>query len=1204
MMMNRLKWMGVILMLCSLWTYSGINGYAAKGGNAIFGYTQLSGKWKQEKEGKMKGEAIKKSPALLVSVDNRGGYAEYESTITAEELSSFLLGTDERGGGGFEVQFDVKNNEISLLSRSKERDLKKVRHTLESKKDYSIMLRTDRGTTSLWVDGQQIMDRVKTGTIMGHYGFLVAKGKGLFRQATVNEWRSNLDGMEVEDWKLTKDGLESEGGGQPLMSATKARGVAFEARLHLNQPDSSASLIFRGDARGTAGWKIEVDGKGDQIRLMDSKSGKTLQSVSAKIQEDTLYHIKIVDEGEKVKVFWKEGDEPLLTEENLDPAEGYLGIMADKGTVLQDVRVSGLEGNLEGWTSDRGEWLSHLQGVMGRSDGEDNAFRMSTTEGDDFILEGDVTIHEDTPYGTAGFIFRSNGVSGYMLQIDPNLGRVRLLDLQGDRTIGEMERDLSPGATHHVELHAVGSSIKVYVDGYDEPVIDVTDTAYSGGRFGLNTYNGSAIFQNVYATPHEDYFNELYRPQYHYTQARGDASDPNGLVYYEGEYHLFHQDGGKWAHAVSTDLVHWKRLPIAIPWNEMGHAWSGSAVIDHDNSSGLFPVEGSGMIAYYTSFNPSKPNGDQKVGMAYSRDKGRTWQFYDGNPIIPNIGEFYGSAGWDFRDPKVVRDEDRDQWVMVISGGDHIRFFTSKNLLDWEMIESFGYGDYVRGGVWECPDFFKLPVDGDEDNQKWVLSISMGANPKTEGSDTEYFIGSFDGEKFVSDHPAGTVLKQEFGKEMYATMSFSDIPDEDGRRISMGWMSNWDYPFAYPTSPWNGQMSLPREWSLKTNASGDVRMVQSAVDELKKLRVGTKTFGGITLTPDSEDPLSQETGIAYEVVADLEMIGEDTAFEIGLRKSREQETMIGFNRSEGKIYFDRSKSGESDFSEKFSKRHEAELDPIDGRLKLRMFVDGSSVEVFAGDGEVAFSNLIFPDGASDGMSLRVTSGRVKVQQFDVHPLKNVWKEGGKDHLQMDHDRITLRKGESHTLSVRSTSKSAISWSSSNQEAVAVKETKKGEAEITMKGSGRSIITAKSKGGKLIGETIVDSLDTYAIQEGSRGLSTNPSAKNGSKVVMGHPLQLWDFHALPEGGYKVTTADTGKALDASGSSKGDAVQLWDYLGYKNQQWRLTPHGDGSYSFNAINSGRSLRPSEDPMRNEVELDGVGVIQAARWRMIEAH
>ena len=541
---------------------------------------------------------------------------------------------------------------------------------------------------------------------------------------------------------------------------------------------------------------------------------------------------------------------------------------------------------------------------------------------------------------------------------------------------------------------------------------------------------------------------------------------------------------------------------------------------------------------------------------------------------------------------------------MVISGGDHIRFFTSKNLLDWEMIESFGYGDYVRGGVWECPDFFKLPVDGDEDNQKWVLSISMGANPKTEGSDTEYFIGSFDGEKFVSDHPAGTVLKQEFGKEMYATMSFSDIPDEDGRRISMGWMSNWDYPFAYPTSPWNGQMSLPREWSLKTNASGDVRMVQSAVDELKELRGGTKTFGGITLTPDSEDPLSQETGIAYEIVADLEMIGEDTAFEIGLRKSREQETMIGFNRSEGKIYFDRSKSGEIDFSDKFSKRHEAELDPVDGRLKLRMFVDGSSVEVFAGDGEVAFSNLIFPDGASDGMSLLVTSGKVKVHQFDVHPLKNVWKEGGEDHLQMDHDRIALRKGESHTLSVRSTSKSAISWSSSNQEAVAVKETKKGEAEITMKGSGRSIITAKSKGGKLIGETIVDSLDTYAIQEGIRGLSTNPSAQNGSKVVIGHPLQLWDFHSLPEGGYKVTTTDTGKALDASGSSKGDAVQLWEYFGYKNQQWRLTPHGDGSYSFNAINSGRSLRPSEDPMSNEVELDGVGVIQAARWRMIEAH
>lgn len=463
-MMNKFKWMGVILMLCSLWTYSGLRSSAAKEGNVIFGYTQLSGKWKQEQEGKMKGEAMKKSPALMVSVDKRGGYAEYESTITAEELASFLLGADERGVGGFEVQLDVKGNGISLISRSDEKVLEKVRHTLKSKKDYSIMLRTERGTTSLWVDGQQVMDRVKTGAITGHYGFLVDKGKGLFRQATVNEWRSNLDGVELEGWKLTKDGLESEGGDRPLMSATKAGSVAFEARLHLNQAASSASLIFRGDAAGRKGLRIKVDGKGDQILLMDSKSEKTLQSVSVKIQEDILYHVKIVDEGEKVKVFWQEGDEPLLIEEHLDPSEGYLGVTADTGTVLQDVRVSGLEGNLEGWTSERGEWLSHLQGVIGSSDGEDNAFRMSTTKEDVFILEGDVTIHEDSPYGTAGLIFRSNGVSGYMLQLDPNLGRVRLLDLEGDRTIGEMERDLAPGATHHVELHAVGSSIKVYVD--------------------------------------------------------------------------------------------------------------------------------------------------------------------------------------------------------------------------------------------------------------------------------------------------------------------------------------------------------------------------------------------------------------------------------------------------------------------------------------------------------------------------------------------------------------------------------------------------------------------------------------------------------------------------------------------------------------------------------------------------------------------
>ncbi|TYO69852.1 beta-fructosidase [Rossellomorea marisflavi] len=1200
---NIFRWMGVILMLGSLWTLSGTSGSAAKGDDAIFGYVPLSGDWKQGKKGNVDGEARKKAPALMVSADKKGGYAEYETAITADKSASFILGADERGEGGVEIQFNVKKDSVILMSRSDGEVLKKIKHALRSKKEVSIKVRTDGTTASLWLDGDQVMQGVETGPVHGHHGFLVEKGKAHFRQTTVSEWRANLDGVKIgsKGWALTPGGLKSVKTNQQLLSDTKAEDFSFETRLYLTEPDSSASLIFGIDATGEGGWQVEVDEKRDLIRLVDLKGGKTLQSVSTGIQEDILYHVKIVAESGKVHVFWGEDPGPLLTDEEVGTTEGYLGFAAEKGAVFQDARVSGLEGNLEGWTPDRGEWLPHLQGVMGTSDGEDNAFRMATTVGNDFILEGDVTIQDDSSYGTAGLIFRSDGASGYMLQVDPNLDRIRLLDLKGDRTIGESKRELSPGQTHHVELHVVGASIKVYVDGYEEPAIDVVDSAYSEGRFGLNVYNGSAIFQHVYATPHEEYYSELYRPQYHYTQARGYASDPNGLVYYKGEYHLFHQDGGKWAHAVSTDLVHWKRLPIAIPWNEMGHAWSGSAVIDHDNSSGLFPEQGSGMIAYYTSFNPSKPNGDQKVGLAYSKDEGRSWQFHERNPIIPNIGEFYDSGGWDFRDPKVVRDEERDQWVMVISGGDHIRFFTSKNLIDWEMIDSFGYGDYVRGGVWECPDFFPLAVDGDEGNQKWVLSISMGANPKTDGSDTEYFIGSFDGKKFVSDHPAGTVLKNEYGKEMYATMSFSDIPKEDGRRISLGWMSNWDYPFAYPTSPWNGQMSIPREWELKTLADGEVRMVQRPIGELKGIRGNKTSFGVISLSPDSKNPLAGTTGIAYEIEADIELLEDDSGFEIGLRESGDQETLVGFEGAGQTMYVDRSRSGEVDFSEKFSTRHEAGMDPADRRVKLRIFVDGSSVEVFAGDGEIAFSNLIFPDGASDGMSLTSTIGNIKVHQFDVYPLDTVWKEANGERLQMDHDRLSLKKGERHTLSVRSDSSSAIHWSSSNPEAVEVRDKGTGEADITMKGSGRSIITAKTKGGKLKGETVVDSREAYTISRGVQGLALESPVENGSTVLMGDPVQRWEFSLRPGGGYSVTAIDSGKVLDSSGSMRGDALQVWDDLGYRNQQWEVTPLGDGTFAFNVLNSGRSLGAVDEAHGGGVVLHEVGMEKRRGWRII---
>lgn len=558
------------------------------------------------------------------------------------------------------------------------------------------------------------------------------------------------------------------------------------------------------------------------------------------------------------------------------------------------------------------------------------------------------------------------------------------------------------------------------------------------------------------------YYNEIYRPQYHYTPIRGSASDPNGLVYFEGEYHLFHQDGGTWAHAVSKDMLNWKRLPIALPWNDHGHVWSGSAVADMTNASGLFGDSGGkGLIAYYTSFNPDSPNGNQRIGLAYSKDQGRTWEYSKEHPIvIENPGKGGNEAGnWDFRDPKVIRDDENNRWVMVVSGGDHIRFYTSTNLLDWTLTDNWGYGDYVRGGVWECPDLFQLPVDGTS-QKKWVMMISTGANPKTGGSDAEYFIGHLTADgKFVNDNPAGEVLRTDFGKEFYASMSFANMPDH--RTVMMAWMTNWDYPFAFPTSNWKGELTIPREVSLVTTKDG-IRMVQSPIKELESLRKPLYSTSNKSVSPSSGNLLKGIISGAYEIEAEIEIPEASTVTEFGfnIREGANQKTVVGYQASDSRMFVDRTASGETEFSNLFSKKHEAPTQMENNRIKMRILVDESSVEAFGNDGKVVFSDVIFPDPVSRAMSFYVKGGNVNVVSLKVHQLQSVWNADipSKAQIKMDTRVRELGVGESDTLQAMveygpGLGVQPLKWNSSNNEVIA----------IDLVDNSHAVIKAKKKG---------------------------------------------------------------------------------------------------------------------------------------------
>ncbi|WP_379134228.1 glycoside hydrolase family 32 protein [Paenibacillus sp. sgz500958] len=475
-----------------------------------------------------------------------------------------------------------------------------------------------------------------------------------------------------------------------------------------------------------------------------------------------------------------------------------------------------------------------------------------------------------------------------------------------------------------------------------------------------------------------NYYTELYRPQYHLSPETGNMSDPNGMVYFEGEYHQFYQNSGQWGHAVSTDLIHWMHLPVALMRDSLGEIWSGSAVVDWNNTSGFFDGK-PGLVAIFTHFQ----GGTQSQSIAYSADKGRTWTKYEGNPVIPNPGLK------DFRDPKVFWHEDSKSWVMVVSVDNRVRFYTSPNLKQWEMTGEFGQDQGSHAAVWECPDLFELPVEGTS-SKKWVLAVSIGNNTATKGSTAQYFVGSFDGKTFKNENPPSQVLWTDYGKDFYAAVSYSDIPESDGRRIYVGWMSNWRYPFNMPTGPRKGNMSIPRVLTLKDIQGKGLRLSQEPVKELENLRGKGVVLKAQDLAKGT-NPLSVLKGTSYELDTEF-TVSQDALFGLKLRMGESQETVIMYDASSSTLTLDRPRSGESAFEAGFAEKISAPLKAEDGRIKLRFYVDESTLEIFSGDGTTVLSSLVFPDATSNGLSVFLTQGKATLERAVFYPMKTVWRD--------------------------------------------------------------------------------------------------------------------------------------------------------------------------------------------------------------------
>lgn len=483
-------------------------------------------------------------------------------------------------------------------------------------------------------------------------------------------------------------------------------------------------------------------------------------------------------------------------------------------------------------------------------------------------------------------------------------------------------------------------------------------------------------------------YQEPHRPQYHFTPDSMWMNDPNGMVYYEGEYHLFYQfypDSNvwgpmHWGHAVSDDMVHWEHLPIALYPDSLGLIFSGSAVIDHENTSGLGTADNPPMVAIFTHHSmegeQAGTNTFQYQSIAYSLDKGRSWTKYEGNPVVPNPGIR------DFRDPKVRWHEPTQSWVMVLAAYDKAMFYTSPNLRDWTFASEFGIEGDTR--LWECPDLFPLKHQ-ESGEEKWILITSIQKDAPNGGTATSYFVGDFDGKAFMGDPAQQQWL--DYGTDNYALVTWSNVPDEDGRTLALGWMSNWQYATVVPTERWRSAMTVPRSLHLVSTGSG-YRVESQPVEELHDLRgekVSFETSGAfVAYELEGIDPGQVELELALTWSEGTETVALKLSNEAG------DSLLIGYHPNEGELFIDRRGAGLIDFNEHFAGIHTAPLQIEENELELHLFLDLSSVEVFANGGERVMTDIFFPRERMSKAELFVEGGKAQLVEGGGWQMGQIW----------------------------------------------------------------------------------------------------------------------------------------------------------------------------------------------------------------------
>ena len=596
----------------------------------------------------------------------------------------------------------------------------------------------------------------------------------------------------------------------------------------------------------------------------------------------------------------------------------------------------------------------------------------------------------------SGLTFEHQGDTLTIVHIT-NPSKYLILPIQESCNEGKVKLDTGSPADMAMDVRLAVDSVEYYVpfalpQGVKEAVVTI-------GRVAANAVCWDNIsLADTFDTSNTDY----YRPEYHHTPLYGWMNDANGLVYKDGEYHLYFQYnpyGSKWGnmhwgHSVSKDLVHWQHLDPAIARDTLGHIFSGSTVIDKNNSAGYGK---DAMIAFYTS--ASDEHGQIQC-MAYSNDNGRTYTKYENNPILT---PFDGLK--DFRDPKVFWYEPSQKWYMIVSADKNMRFYSSTDLKQWEYLSQFGEGYGVQPNQFECPDFIQLPVDGNKDNMKWVMIVNINPGCPFGGSATEYFIGDFDGKEFKCDTDKSVTKWLDFGKDHYATVCFSNTGD---RIIAVPWMSNWQYANVTPIRQYRGANALPRELSLYTK-NGEIYMAANVVKETEALRKSTRNIESLSVEGETIiDSITDGLNSGVELEMDI-VPGKAQTVGFDIMNAKGEKTKIYLDLKSGRAVMDRTESGLIAFGEKaephFKENHDrrktesinyindfalgtwAPLSLCEGKsYHLNVFVDKCSVELFVDGGRIAMTNLVFPTEVYNSLRFYTEGGKAEVKNLSIHKL--------------------------------------------------------------------------------------------------------------------------------------------------------------------------------------------------------------------------